>query len=164
MFLMNDVFMVPDIGTIYHGILKYGKLSINKHINVFCHGNLINCKIKSIHRKTLNVDNLFPNESGSLTFYESDKLLDKTAVIIDDEWNNYIKTEAKIKSVFDSIELKIQQYVLFIGNNIVTVIISFTNEKGVYDMKCTSNNSFLTDSHIGILKDDKHNYFFINLI
>lgn len=166
LFTFNDVFTIPDTGTIYHGTLKYGNISVDDTINILCHGNITKHKIKSIQRKTLNVDKLFPNESGSLQFYGcNNKYIDKTALIIDKKWEKYINTSIQATSYFSNVKIKMQQYLMFIGNNIVTVLLTNKNkDKNIFNITCIAEQSFLKDTNFAVLKDEQHNYFFIKLL
>lgn len=165
LFIINDVFTIPDIGQIFHGTLRYGVINIDENILILCHGQLFKKQVKSIHRKTLDVDKLSPGESGSITFHGNiDKNLDKTATIIDELWITKMITNIRIKSVFNTIKLKPQQYMLFVDNSILTVIIGAPDEYNVHPLTSVNNVKFLLDTNIGMLKDDQHNYYFINFV
>jgi hypothetical protein len=92
-----------------------------------------------------------------------DKTIDKTAVIIDPIWKNKIKTSVKIRSHSLSVVLKPRQYLMFIGNNIVTVLLT-QSEYMTYDLTCVGKNAFLVDTNTAILKDEQQNYFFVRLL
>jgi GTPase len=166
LFIVNDVFMIPDIGTIFHGILKYGVVNIDETVTILCHNVITKQKIKSIHRKTLDVERLLPNESGSIMFYGNIEKLDKTSMIIDESWQKEIRTHSRIKPIFVCTELKSQQYTLFVENNIVTVLLTQTKTdlETIFEINCINNGSFIFDTNIGILKDERQNYFFIQFV
>lgn len=164
LFIINDVFTIPDIGQIFHGTLKYGVINVDDVVTVLCHGQMFKKQIKSIHRKTLDVEKLLPDESGSVTFYgKIDKNLDKTASVIDDSWISKLVINTKIKSVFSTIKLKPQQYMLFVNNSILTVIIG-EPENDIHILSSVNNVKFILDTNIGTLKDDQNNYYFINFV
>lgn len=185
MFIVNDVFTIPDTGIIFHGILRYGVINVDDTVSVLCHGVITKHKIKSIHRKTLDVERLLSGESGSLTFYGKHDKIDKTAVITDliteqiidpttdsimgpgteSLWGKKIVVKTFVISAFASIKLKPQQYLLFVGNNIVTVILSTCLEKdSLFEINSVNDVGFLLDTHIGILKDERQNYFFVYFV
>lgn len=165
MFVVNDVFTIPDTGTIFHGILRYGVINIDDNVNVLCHGVITKHKVKSIHRKTLDVDRLLPGESGSITFHGKIDKIDKTAVIIDPSWEKELVAKTNVVSAFDSVKLKPQQYMLFVGNNIVTVILSPSTESDIiFEVNSYNELNFMVDSEVGILKDERQNYFFVRFV
>lgn len=165
MFVVNDVFTIPDTGTIFHGILRYGVINVDDNVNIVCHGVVTKHKVKSIHRKTLDVDRLLPGESGSVTFHGKIDKIDKTAVIIDASWEKELVSKTNVVSVFDSVKLKSQQYMLFVGNNIITVILTPSSESdNIFEVNSFNDIKFMIDSEVGILKDERHNYFFVRFI
>jgi GTPase len=169
LFVINDVFTIPDTGTIYHGTLLNGSLGVDDEVNVLSHGMMIKKKIKSIHRKTLDVDRLFTNESGSVIFNDKIEKVDKTGIIIGSFWENKIITKSRIIPTYGSlgsIKLKAQQYLLFVSNNIITVLLTIEQEINSmeYWITCMGNVSFVLNVENGILKDEQHNYFFIKFV
>lgn len=172
LFVVIDSFTIPDTGHIIHGVLKHGVINVDDEVDVLCHGLRFKKKVRTIHRKTLDVDKLLPGESGSITFYgKIDKYIDKTAVIIGPSWDKHIVTKAKIRSVFSDKmnKIKAQQYMLFVDNNIVTVILSqdtdsVLTESEIFDLTCVNNFNFVLDTDIGILKDEQQNYYFIYFV
>jgi GTPase len=167
MFVVNDVFTIPDTGTIFHGILKYGVINIDDVVDILCHGIITKHRIKSIHRKTLDVDRLLSGESGSITFYDKIEKIDKTSVIIGEYWINLLITKTRIMPIFDNIKLKPQQYSLFVGNNIIACNIEKVDGDDlnqIFELNSYNELKFIIDTDIGILKDEKQNYFFIKFI
>jgi GTPase len=165
LFVVNDSFNIPDTGIIFHGTVLYGTVELNQTVDVLCHGIIMKQKIKSLHRKTLDVELLRTRESGSLTFYgKNDKLLDKTMMIIGPSWERHIVTKTRVVSQFNDIKLKPQQYLLFVNNNIITVLLFQTNDNLIFEVQCTCNTNFLLNTTIGILKDEQQNYFFVKFI
>ncbi len=168
LFVINDAFTIPDTGTIYHGTMKSGSLCVDNEVNVLSHGTIIRKKIKSIHRKTLDVDKLFTNESGSIIFDDKkDKSIDKTGIIIGSFWDNKLTTKSQIIPIIGSFKIKAQQYLLFVSNNIVTInltIIECGFEKMEYWMTCLGNSRYVLNVDKGILKDEQQNYYFIKFI
>ena len=167
MFIVNDVFTIPDTGTIFHGILKYGVININEVVDILCHGIITKHRIKSIHRKTLDVERLLSGESGSITFYDNIDKIDKTSIIIDNQWIKGLITKTRIISMFDNVKLKSQQYSLFVENNIIACNIEkieSNNTKQIFELNSCNDLKFIIDTDIGILKDEKQNYFFIKFI
>lgn len=161
-FKFIEVFTIPDIGTIYHGILCYGILNVNDTVEILCHNDIKKLKIKSIHRKSLNADTLFSGETGSITFYDDiHNILDKTCIIIGEQWKTKIKKSGMFKILSYTTELKEKQYLLYICNNIVPVIVSY--QDNVYRFNCVECMTFLTDSNIAILRDN-NDYFFIRIL
>lgn len=164
LFVVSDSFTIPDTGTIYYGVLRQGKITVDEEVDVLCHGQIVKRKIKSIHRKALDVDHLLSGETGSITFYgNADKMIDKTAMIICPAHKKNIVSSAAIMSAFDTVKLKSQQYMLFVDNNIATVLLSATEEPSVYIITCV-NNKFIPVSGYGILKDEFHRYYFIKFL
>ena len=163
LFMFNDVFTIPDIGTIFHGTLIYGVINVTDKVNIFCHGTINTYTIKSIHRKTIDVERLLSGESGSITFYGNVDKLDKTAIIIDPFWEKNIINKIQIVPFFESIKLKVQQYTLFVGNNIIAVLVILT-ENNEYYINSLNNITFFLHNEIGILKDDRNNYVFIKFV
>jgi translation elongation factor EF-1alpha len=165
LFVINDVFTIPDTGTIFHGILRYGVINVDDIVNVLCHGVITKHKVKSIHRKTLDVDRLLPGESGSITFYGNINKIDKTATIIDAMLEKNVVLKAFVVSAFEYVKLKPRQYMLFVGNNIVAVILSPSIESDIiFEVSSFNDLGFMIDSEIGILKDERQNYFFIRFV
>ena len=165
LFTVNNSFTIPDTSHIIHGILRSGVINIDDEVDVLCHGLKFKKKVKTIHRKTLDVDRLSAGESGSITFYNGiDKLIDKTAVICGPLWDAHIVSKAKVKSVFATNKIKPQQYMLFVDNSIVTILLSETNDSEVFELTCTNNTNFLLNSNAGILKDEQQNYYFVNFV
>jgi GTPase len=166
LFTVIDSFTIPDTGHIIHGILRYGIINVDDEVDVLCHGLKFKKKVKTIHRKTLDVDTLSTcGESGSITFYGSiDKRIDKTAVILGPSWDKHILSKAKVKTLFATNKLKSQQYMLFVDNNIVTVILSQNEDSDVFELVCVNNSNFMLDTSIGLLKDEQQNYYFINFV
>lgn len=163
LFVLNDLFAVTDVGQILHGTLRHGILKVDDSVDVLCHGVQFKKKIKSIHRKTLDVDHLSTGESGSIRFYDdvsqSDRDIDKTAIILGSSWQNKIKTEIMFRSVSS---LKAQQYTMFIDNNIVTVLVESTDDPNIFSLKCINDFNFVLTSDRAVLKDEAHNYYFID--
>lgn len=166
LFTVIDSFTIPDTGHIIHGILRYGVINIDDEVDVLCHGLKFKKKVKTIHRKTLDVESLSTcGESGSITFYGSiDKRIDKTAVILGPSWDKHIVSKAKVKTLFATNKLKSQQYMLFVDNNIVTVILSRIENSDVFELVCVNNSTFVLNTCIGILKDEHHDYYFVNFV
>ncbi|VBB17899.1 GTPase [Yasminevirus sp. GU-2018] len=170
LFIVNDSFTIPDTGLILHGTLKYGVINAEDSVNVLCHGVVYKKKVKSIHRKTLDVEKLSAGESGSVTFYgKIDKGIDKTSMIVGSSWLKKVVTKARVTSAFPSIKLKPQQYMLFVDNNIVTVLLTphdsdADSEGEIYTLTCVNSFSFILDTDIGILKDEQQNYYFIRFV
>jgi GTPase len=163
MFIVNDVFSIPDTGIIYHGILKYGVLNVDDMVDILCHGVIMKHKIKSIHRKTLDVERLLTGESGSISLYGKYDKIDKTAIIIDPIWEKELVVKTFCKPISDII-LKPQQYMFFNGNNILTILLSVINDKeNIYEITSCNDIKFIIIEKIGILKDEKNNYFFVEL-
>jgi GTPase len=182
MFIVNDVFTIPDTGTIFHGILKYGVINIDEVVDILCHGIITKHRIKSIHRKTLDVDRLLSGESGSITFYDKIEKIDKTSIIIGEEWIKSLITRIRIMPIFDNVKLKLQQYSLFVGNNIIACnienVYAGTLDAGnldagnldadnldqIFELNSCNDLKFIIDTDVGILKDEKQNYYFIKFI
>ena len=165
MFVVNDVFTIPDTGTIFHGILRHGVINVDDNVNVLCHGHVVKHKVKSIHRKTLDVDRLFPGESGSITFYGKTNKIDKTAVIIETALEKELVIKTNVVSLFASVNLKPQQYMLFLGNNIITIVLTQSSESDIiFEANSINDQKFIVDTEMGILKDKQHNYFFVRFI
>lgn len=164
LFVINDAFTIPDIGTIFHGTLRYGVINVDEIVNVMCHGVVSKQKIKSIHRKTLDVERLLAGESGSILLHNKTDKIDKTAMIIGPSWEEKIITKTLIRSAFKSIKLKPQQYMLFVENSIVTVTLVGTGMNEVYEITCVNGTNFILDTDIGILKDERQNYYFVNFL
>ena len=165
LFTIIDSFMIPDTGHIVHGILKHGMISVDDEVVVLCHGLKLKKKIKTIRRKSLDVERLIAGESGSITFHgKIDKLIDKTAVILGPSWDDNIISKARIRSAFNTIKIKPHQYMLFVDNSIVTVILSQSDDPDVFDLTCTNGSTFLLNTNIGILKDEQQIYYFINFV
>jgi GTPase len=164
LFVVNDMFRIPDRGQIYHGHLLNGVINVDDDVEIFCHGTIQKKKIKSIHRKSVDVERLLPGESGSITFYgKPEKNIDKTMMIIETKHNRQV-TEMKCELIFKSKEkIKQQQYTLFTGNTIVNV--NCTNiDNNTYNFKSVNNVPIIIISRIGIIKDNINNYFFIKFI
>lgn len=165
LFVVNDVFTIPDTGTIFHGTLRYGVINVDDIVNVMCHGIVSKHKVKSIHRKTLDVDRLLSGESGSITFEGKSDKIDKTAIIIDPSWETEMVVKTNIVSAFDSVTLKPQQYTMFVGNNIVTVYVTQSPESDlIFEANSYNDVRFVIDTEIGILKDERQNYFFVRFV
>jgi selenocysteine-specific translation elongation factor len=161
-FKFIEVFTIPDIGTIYHGVLVGGTINVGDTVEILCHNIINKFKIKSIHRKTLNVDSLFAGETGSITFYNNAYIsLDKTAIIIGDKWKPKIKNTGIFKLLSFTFNLKEKQYLLYVCNNIVPVVVKIVHDN--YTFECIDNLSYLTDNNIAILRDNDE-YFFIQLL
>jgi len=172
-FVVNDFFSIPDRGQIYHGHLLNGVINIDEEVDVYCHGVVIKKKIKSIHRKSVDVERLLPGESGSITFYgKPEKNIDKTTMIIESKYNNNHITEIKCKLIFKTKDkLKQQQYTLFTGNTIINVNCSIKSDKSdkfenedIYVLNTINNVPIIIISRFGIIKDNLNNYFFISFI
>lgn len=166
LFIVNDTFKIPDTGHILHGTLRYGTINVNDTVHVLCHGLSFKKRIKSIHRKTLDVEKLIAGETGSITFYgKIDKEIDKTAVIVGNTWNKKIFTKTKIKPYFENVILKSQQYLLFVDNNIVSVLIKQNeNTENEFELTCTNSFNFVLDTDFGVLKDEMNNFYFIRFV
>jgi selenocysteine-specific translation elongation factor len=161
-FKFIEVFTIPDTGTIYHGTLCSGTINVDDTVEILCHNTIKKFKIKSIHRKSLNVDTLFAGETGSITFYgKTNNILDKTGIIIGNTWKSKIKTSGIFKLLSFTTELKEKQYLLYICNNILPVMVNFTENN--YTFICVDNMPYLTDNNIAILRDG-NDYFFIQIV
>ena len=165
-FIFYDVFKLDNNETICYGVVLTGSIHINDKLNIFWNGRIIECKIKTIRSKNINVNKLMTNETGSITIHNINKI-DKTAIIIDPYWIKNIVHKVKCISLFKSIILKNQQYTLFVGNNIVPILL-IPNINFTYDIISVNNIRFFVhnDNHknIGILKDAMNNYFFVKFI
>lgn len=167
LFVINDAFTIPDTGTIYHGTMKSGSLDVDDEVNVLSHGTILKKKIRSIHRKTLDVDRLFTNESGSIIFDDKiDKTIDKTGMIIGSFWEKRMFTKSRVLPIIGTSKIRPQQYMLFVSNNIVTVILTIieSNEELQYWIQCVGNTCYVLNIDKGILKDEQQNYYFIKFI
>ncbi len=163
LFVINESFTIPDTGTIFHGTMKHGTIDVDDEVDIFSHGQIIKKKVKSIHRKTIDVDRLFSNESGSIIFYGNiNKNIDKTSIIIAPSWQNKIRNSSRIVPMFKSQKLKSQQFLLFVSNNIVTVFLTQSDDE--YEIICQGSSNLIIETEIGILKDEQQNYFFIKFI
>lgn len=162
LFVINETFVIPEMGCIFHGSLKHGELKVNDIVNVLHHGIIRKMKIKTIQRKTLDVRTLYAGETGSITFFGNDKIIDKTAMIVGDYWKDNIINKCHITSVFTDVENKInvnKKYVMYVANNIVNVELTHVGDNK-YEL--ISNMPFFK-SDICILRDDNHNYHFIKI-
>jgi hypothetical protein len=163
LFLVNDVFKIPEVCSITYGTLLYGVMLVDNYVNVLCNGIIHKFKIKSIQRKTLNVDRLFQGETGSITFYDKvDNIIDKTCVIIGNRWINELKTRVTLKSIFSNQVIKLQNYSLFIDNFIMNVNVIY------YDYVCDeytieSSTQFIYTDDIGVLKDENGQIIYVKI-
>jgi GTPase len=163
LFVVNDSFTIPDIGTIFYGKMERGCLTNNEYVNILCHGTIDKKRIKSIHRKSIDTDNLFPHETGSITFHgKIEKYIDKTMMIIDDTLESFIIDHAKVLPYFKLDNLREQQYTLFINNNIVPITLKREND--CYFLTCIGNFRFLLNTNYGILKDELNEFIIIKFI
>lgn len=164
LFLFAETFVIPEMGSIFHGTLKSGVLKVNDTVNVLCSGLIFKMKIKSIQRKSLDVRILYAGESGSIMFYgNNDKLFDKTSIIVSDYWKHKIINKSKFELIFDK-QIKCndnKKYSLFVNNNIVSVELSYNEENNTYEL--ISNVPFFSYD-VGILRDETNHPYFIKFI
>jgi GTPase len=168
LFIVHDVFTIPDIGQILHGSLISGTMNTNDEINILCTTTIITKKIKTIQRKTIDIDRLNQGETGSITLFgRSDKNIEKTSILFNGDWSNRIVSSCRVKSFFSSTILKPQRYTLFVHNCIVTVMLSETaspDSSNIFDVTCANNSKFLLNTCVGVLKDDIGDYQIVQFV
>jgi GTPase len=168
LFRLNDAFEIPDIGTIYHGIMDRGSFQIGDNVSVICNGKIMERKIISIHRKSMDMNQLNKLETGSIMISGkcNKSLIDKTAVITDLNGIHHLTSIGKISSVNTNILEK--QYLLFVGNNIVSVNIKKTDVLYIYSFKTCNSIDIIIDidnktSVPGILRDETNDLIFVKV-
>lgn len=164
LFIVHDIFSIPDVGQILHGTLTSGVLNTNDEVKILCSNCVLMKKVKTIQRKTIGVDRLNTGETGSITLYgRSDKNIDKTSVIFNGEWTKQIFTTCKVRPLFKNMHIRPQQYMLFVHN--CTVIVNLTiSEDSTFNLTCINGTHFFCDTDIGVLKDELNDYHFIKIL
>ncbi len=164
LFIINNVFKVYDAGLIFHGNMIYGSISVGEVVDVFCNNQIYKKEIKSIHKKTLDVEKLFSGESGCITFRNSAEL-DKTSSIINE---NVLMDMIKNKIIIfpyncSNEDIKSQQYLFFTSNTITTVNVTRDEITKKFTLQGANDSKFLIlpDQKFGMLKDEQQNIFFV---
>jgi GTPase len=92
-FMINDIIIVPDIGTVITGVLNQGKIKIGDILSVGPHNNTFyNVEIISIHKKQIPSKYLYCGEIGSLVIHSHYCEITKHMMIITpDQIKNFKK-------------------------------------------------------------------------
>jgi GTPase len=127
-FVINDVFNVPNVGKIYHGIVKSGTIKTGEIINVINNGKAFKMMIKTIHRKSIDVDKLGTGMSGSITLkkyiHENNKFnLEKISLLVNNEILDYLTDKIRIECCGEE-QINEKQYRLFTMSQMVDVNVS----------------------------------------
>lgn len=165
LFLVNNSFKIPDTKIIYHGILRHGIIKVGDLLTIYCRGKFYSDRIKSIHRKTLDVDTLYSGESGSITICGShDRIMkDKTLILCDASRKKQFVKRLKCmphKYVYE--QISDGRYTLFMGNQIIPVMIKYSN--GILLVDTMKGYYMYKNEKIGILKINENKYCFIEII
>jgi hypothetical protein len=143
-------------------------------------------KIISIHRKAMDVDILNKGETGCIMLSTSDspsnKNIDKTGIIISDNCLHFLTSSGYLFATYtehytknndknnDDISLSPKQYLMFVDNSIVSVLLEETKDvyknKKIFSFKTRNSNSiFLKNKYIpAILRDENKKIFFVTII
>lgn len=140
LFCISEMYCVPDVGTIFSGIMKSGLLSIGEMVYLTDGTTYFRTKIKSIQRKQIDSKTLYTGENGAMQ-------LDFDANIIPEATKHMIITTTQYMTyntfVFDvlsenAIFINGQKCVMFVDNIISTVIIEVC-ENSVIVLHSTNN-------------------------
>ena len=66
LFCVMETYSIPDTGTIFSGIMKYGSLSLGDSVYLTNGQTYRQTKIKSIHRKLIDSKTLYEGETGAI--------------------------------------------------------------------------------------------------
>jgi GTPase len=162
LFAVNSVFTIPDIGNIYHGKLLNGILKIGTEVGIYCNGIKRKKTIKSIQKKTMSVKELNKGESGCITFknHIAKNKMSKTSIISNNIDEINFVNEINIDPLNKNISL--QQYMAFIGNQIV--IVNLCKEKESYIIKILDDKKINIFTNFIVLKDEKQKLEFCNIL
>jgi GTPase len=170
LYKVHDVFEVPSIGTVIHGVLIKGVFNTSDLIKVICNGKVMERKILSIHRKAMDVERLNEGETGSIMISgKCDRsILDKTVVITNSDGMSHLSSVGYITSVTGE-EIQAKQYVMFVGNNIITVLLEETDLPNYYFFKTHDSTDILIDVEDdyavpGILRDERKTLTFVRVM
>jgi GTPase len=145
-FCINEVFNVPNIGNIYHGKIIKGSIKVKQKVNILCNGVLHESYIKSIQKKTMDVDELKCNSYGCITLKHNFQkhVVNKTALMIADR---FIQEDKKYIFQPNNPNFVPDDYLLFNGNLIDYVKIS----------RISNNIDYISDSSSNNDSDDENN-------
>lgn len=125
LFCISETFCVPDVGTIFSGIMKLGSLSIGD-IVYLTDGNIyFRTKIKSIQRKQIDSKTLYTGENGAIQLDFDNFVIPevtKHMIITTSQYVNHNTFEFEILGKTENFT-KNQQCVMFVDNMVSTIII-----------------------------------------
>ena len=170
LYRVHDVFEVPSIGTVIHGVVLKGVLNTGDIVKVVCNGKVMERKIRSIHRKAMDAERLNEGETGSIMITgKCDRAtIDKTTVITNDNGLQYLSSIGYVTSVAGE-KILPKQYVMFAGNNIIAVLLKETENPNVFSFKTYHSTDILIDvqpgfSVPGILRDETRSLTFVRVM
>lgn len=154
LFITNEIFNIPSVGNVLYGYVKYGKIVIGDEINIFCGGNTIKRKVKSIHKKMIESTEICQGETGCIQFYNlTGKNIDKTSVVISDTMKKFIVSE--VIYVPDEIIPPKKSYLMFNGSTIQTIDLYY--EQNIVKYRATNKTKlFIYPNSVTVLKDEVH--------
>ena len=156
LFVTNELIHISEIGNIFYGYTKYGRINIGDTLNIFCEGKILNKTIKSIQKKLVDSKNIESGESGCIQLAKTNKndKLDKNSVIISDSMKRFIKNIV-VFTPYESLPPK-KSYLMFNGSSLQQVDLFYSDENKIYYKASNGSDLFILPDSITILKDETH--------
>jgi GTPase len=138
-FSIVETYFVPDAGIILSGNMICGQLSLEQHVYLINGTKCFPSTIKSIHKKQMSSQTLYTNETGAIQLDIDPSLIseiNKHMLISTKKYVPYEKLLFKlISSTLATIPLRTNvQSLLFIENNVVSVVIKMSEKKDIYEL------------------------------
>jgi GTPase len=151
-FNIVDIYDVPDTGLIFSGMMIYGNLSLKQKVFLTNGKEIIKTNIKSIHRKQVDSNTIYQNETGAIQLDLEKISYDKHMVITTDElvFHNTVKIKL-LYNLSNINKIKNQIFLLFVGNNIIQVIPT-VQDKNIIILKSLDKLIFFEQDNIVFLK------------
>lgn len=126
LFSVIDRYSIQDSGIIFSGIVKYGILEVGKTVLITNGKDYVETKVKSIHKKQIDSQLLYPKETGAIVLDISSNIpIDVNKYIIITDMMHQLLTEIKFKIIWSplcDVSLIAQRGLLFVDNNVISVI------------------------------------------
>ena len=155
LFNTNETYNIPNIGNILYGKMVFGDLKTNDKLYIYYNNNLLERKIKNIHKKLIESVSLKQNETGCLQIQNLNFNIDKTCIIINNNMKKFLVNKFIFKPFYK--EPKNKDYLLFCESQIYQVKVY--KEKDNILVESNINKILVLNTSLIILKDMNNCFF-----
>lgn len=128
LFTIAKTYFIPDSGIIFSGSVKQGKIYLGQTVYLSDGKEYHESQIKSIHKKQINSQYLFKDESGAIQLEHNFLKTNKHMVITTSKYKLYKQITLKVLyKICNSFEYKLNELkigmrsLLFVENNIISI-------------------------------------------